>query len=37
MVADNFEDLVTCGYLDMKLPRKQRKLGRQVRVIINIL
>lgn len=30
MVADNFEDLVKCGYLEMKLPRKHRKFGRQV-------
>ena len=30
MVADNYEDLVKCGYLEMKLPRKHRKFGRQV-------
>ena len=29
MVNDNYEDLVKCGYLEMKLPRKHRKLGRQ--------
>eukprot|EP00111_Clytia_hemisphaerica_P018671 TCONS_00055192-protein len=30
MGTDNFEDLVKCGYLEMKLPRKHRKFGRQV-------
>ena len=29
MVNDNYEDLVKCGYLEMKLPRKHRKFGRQ--------
>jgi len=29
MSTDNFEDLVKCGHLHMKLPRKQRKLGRE--------
>ncbi|XP_057291264.1 uncharacterized protein LOC130613919 [Hydractinia symbiolongicarpus] len=29
MKVDNYEDLVKCGYLEMKLPRKHRKLGRQ--------
>ena len=29
MVNDNYEDLVKCGYLEMKLPRKHRKFGGQ--------
>lgn len=29
MGNDNYEDLVKCGYLEMKLPRKHRKFGRQ--------
>ena len=30
MVSDHYEDLVKCGYLEVKLPRKHRKFGRKI-------
>lgn len=32
-----YEDLVKCGYLEMKLPRKQRRMAQKVRVIGAVL
>lgn len=32
-MATTYEDLVKCGYLEMKLPRKQRKMTQKVSVL----